>query len=46
MKFLIVKPSPHFPFASLLGSDIRLRILFSNTLSLYSSLNVRDNVLY
>ena len=34
----------HFPFSSLLGPNIQLRILFSNTLSLYSSLNVRDHV--
>ena len=31
----------HSPFASLLGSNIRLRILFSNSFSLCSSLNVR-----
>ena len=30
-------------FPSLLGPNIRLRILSSNTLSLYSSLNVRDS---
>ena len=41
MKFLIVEPSP---LSSLLGPNIRLRILFSNTLSLDSSLNVRDHV--
>ena len=40
MNFLIVEPSP-LPFSSLLGPNIRLRILFSNTLSLHSSLNVR-----
>ena len=34
----------HSPFSSLLGPNIRLRILFSNTLSLYSSFNVRDCV--
>ena len=34
----------HSPFSSLLGRNIRLRILFSNTLSLDSSLNVRDHV--
>ena len=34
----------HSPFSSLLGPNIRLRILFSNTLSLDSSLNVRDHV--
>ena len=33
----------HFPFSSLLGPDIRLRILFSNTLSLHSSLNIVKN---
>ena len=43
MKFLIVEPSP-LPILSLLGPNIRLRILFSNTLSLDSSLNVRDHV--
>jgi hypothetical protein len=31
-------------FASLLGPNIRLRILFSNTLSLHSSLKVTDHV--
>ena len=34
----------HSPFPSLLSSNIRLRILFSNTLSLHSSLNVKDHV--
>ena len=43
MKFLIVEPSPLL-ISSLLGPNIRLRILFSNTLSLDSSLNVRDHV--
>ena len=43
MKVLIVEPSP-LPFSSLLGSNIRLRILFYNTLILDSSLNVRDHV--
>ena len=33
----------HSPFSSLLGPNIRLRILFSNTLSLRSSLNVKDH---
>ena len=33
----------HSTFSSLLGPNIRLRILFSNTLSLNSSLNVRDH---
>ena len=32
----------HSPFSSLLGPNIRLRILFSNTLSLHSSFYVRD----
>ena len=32
-----------FPFSSLLGPNNRLRILFSNTLSLRSSLNVGDH---
>ena len=35
----------HSPFSSVLDTNIRLRILFSNTLSLHSSLNVRDHVL-
>ena len=34
----------HSPFASLMGQNIRLKILFSNTLSLRSSLNIRDHV--
>ena len=34
----------HSPLSSLLGPNTRLRILFSNTLSLDSSLNVRDHV--
>ena len=34
----------HSPFSSILGPNIRLRILFSNTLSLDSSLNVRDHL--
>ena len=34
----------HSPFSSLFGPNIRLRILISNTLSLHSSLNVRDHV--
>ena len=33
----------HFPFASLLGPNIHLRIQFPNTLSLRSSFNVRDH---
>ena len=34
----------HSLYSSLLGPDIGPRILFSNTLSLRSSLNVRDHV--
>ena len=34
----------HSPFALILGPNIRLWILFSNTLSLFSSYNVRDLV--
>ena len=45
MKFLIVKPSP-LPILMLLGPNIRLRMLFLNTLSLHSSLNVRDHASY
>ena len=33
----------HSPFASLLDPNIRLRILFSNTLSLHSFLNARNH---
>ena len=43
MKFLIVEHSP-LPFSSLLGPNIRLRILFSNTVCLLASLNVRGHV--
>ena len=43
MKFLTEEPSPS-PFSSHLSSNICLRILFSNTLSLHSSLHVRDHV--
>ena len=32
------------PYAFLLDPNIRIRILFSNALSLHSSLNVRDHV--
>ena len=32
------------PFSSLLGPNIRIKILFSNTISLLSSYNVRDHV--
>ena len=42
MKFLVMEPSP-LPTPSLLGFNIRLRILFSNTLSMRSSLNERDH---
>ena len=34
----------HSPFASFLDPNIRLKILFSDTLSLHSFLNVRDHV--
>ena len=34
----------HFPFSSILDPNIYLRIMFSNTLSLHSSLNSRDHV--
>ena len=34
----------HFPLSSLLSPNICFRILFTNTLSLHSSLNVRDHV--
>ena len=44
MNFIIMEPSP-LPISSLFGPKIRLRILFSNTLSLHFSLNVRDHVL-
>ena len=43
MKFLLVEPSP-LPIRILLGPNIRLWILFSSTLILHSSLNVRDHV--
>ena len=33
----------HSPFSSLLGPNTRLRILFSNTLSLPSSFNIKDH---
>jgi hypothetical protein len=43
MKFLIVQLPPFSRhFIPLLGPDILLRTLFSNTLSLCSSLSVRD----
>jgi hypothetical protein len=34
----------HSPFPFLLGSNFRRRILFSNSLILHSSLNVRDHI--
>ena len=43
MKFLIVEPSP-LPIPIPLGPKYSLQDLFSNTLSLDSSLNVRDLV--
>jgi hypothetical protein len=43
MKLLIVQLS-HSPVSSLFGANILLRTLLSNTLSLFSSLNVRDQV--
>ena len=43
MKFFIVSLL-HSPFSPILGPNIRLSVRFSNTLSLYSPLNVRDNV--
>ena len=43
MKFLIVEPSS-LPICIPFGKIICLKILFSNTLSLHSSLNVRDYV--
>ena len=43
MKFLVVEPSL-LPILILLGLKYSLMILFSNTLSLDSSLNVRDHV--
>jgi hypothetical protein len=42
MKFLTVQLPPFF--SSLLGPNILLRTQFSNTLSLCSSLSVRDQV--
>jgi hypothetical protein len=43
MKFLIAEPSPLQKRIPLV-QNIRLRILFSNTLNLHSSHNVRDHV--
>jgi hypothetical protein len=44
MKFLTVQLPPFPVTSSLLGPNILLRTLFSNTLSLCSSLSVRDQV--
>ena len=44
MKFDTVEPSLS-PFSFHMGPNICLRILFSDTLSLHSSLNLRDYVL-
>ena len=44
MKCLIMEPSP-LRILIPLGPNIRLRFLFSNTLSLHSFLNVRGHVL-
>ena len=41
IKFLIVEPSP---LPNPITPDIRLRMLFSNTFSLRSSLNVRGKI--
>ena len=43
MKLLIKEPSS-LPISSFLGPNNRLKILFSNTISLRSSLNVREHV--
>ena len=43
MKLLVVEPSP-LPILIPLGSKYSIGTLFSNTLSLRSSLNVRDHV--
>jgi hypothetical protein len=43
MNFFIVEPSP-LPILIPLCPIIRLKIMFSNILSLHSSLNVRDHV--
>ena len=42
-KFLLVEPPP-LPFSSLLGLNIHIRILFSNTFTLHSFHNARDHV--
>jgi hypothetical protein len=44
MKLSTVELSPFFRYFTLLGPYILLSTLFSNTLSLCSSLNVRDQV--
>jgi hypothetical protein len=44
MKLLIKQFSPTPVTSSLFGPNILLSTLFSNTLSLYSSFNVRDQV--
>jgi hypothetical protein len=45
MKLLIIQFFQPPVTSSLFGQNILLRALFSNTLNLYSSLNVRDHVL-
>jgi hypothetical protein len=42
MRLLIMQSSPFSPTSCLLGPNILLSTLFSYTLNLYSSLNVRD----
>jgi hypothetical protein len=44
MKLLIMQFSPNPVTSSLIGPNILLKTLSSNTLSLCSSLNVRDQV--
>jgi hypothetical protein len=44
MKLLIVQLPPFSCYFTLLGQNILLKTLFSNTLSLCSSLNVKDQV--
>ena len=46
IKLLIMYFSPLLHISSLLGQNILLAILFSNTISLRSLLNVSDQVLY
>ena len=43
MKFLVVEPSPH-PILIHFGPKYSPQLLFSNTLRLHSSINVRDHV--